>query len=249
MAGRLLAGWLTHKGIAFARGESADWCGLQLGELQGQRLQRFAAFEALAAEGGGSQPNQPDGTTTAQLLRRLWRLPWQNKHKETFWRLALNGLPVAARMPNSGQPCGCGSSEPLPGRLHHFWRCPVAVAVVRCLTAQLNGQTLSTSSIWLAKPPPGLHAGAWAVVCLAAFSAMDSGRRSLFKLRSSPATASASCDMVAAASQHAVARFWTLLQDFCSLGCAPVSWQSEVQPPHPFLYWHASSQSWQTTHL
>ncbi len=30
----VLAGWLTHKGIAFARGESADWCGLQLGELQ-----------------------------------------------------------------------------------------------------------------------------------------------------------------------------------------------------------------------
>ncbi|MFH7041136.1 3-hydroxyacyl-CoA dehydrogenase [Paucibacter sp. JuS9] len=29
-----LAGWLTHKGLVFSRGESADWCGLQIGELQ-----------------------------------------------------------------------------------------------------------------------------------------------------------------------------------------------------------------------
>jgi 3-hydroxybutyryl-CoA dehydrogenase len=29
-----LADWLTHKGLSFSRGESADWAGLQVGELQ-----------------------------------------------------------------------------------------------------------------------------------------------------------------------------------------------------------------------
>ena len=29
-----LADWLAHKGLSFSRGESADWAGLQLGELQ-----------------------------------------------------------------------------------------------------------------------------------------------------------------------------------------------------------------------
>ncbi|MDM4768010.1 3-hydroxyacyl-CoA dehydrogenase [Pelomonas sp. SE-A7] len=29
-----LGRWLEHKGLAFARGEAADWCGLQLGDLQ-----------------------------------------------------------------------------------------------------------------------------------------------------------------------------------------------------------------------
>lgn len=244
-------GWQRQQGepLTLAKFKVRHGTTMQLGELQTQRLQRFAAFEKLAAGGGGSQTTQPDGTTTAQLLRRLWRLPWDNKHKEIFWRLALNGLPVAARMPRDGKPCGCGSGGPLPDRRHHFWDCPVAAAVVHSLTAQLGGQPLSTTSIWLAKPPPGLHGGAWGVVCLAAISAMDSGRRSLFKLGAAPATATAGSDMVAVASQHAVARFWILLQDFCSLNCAPVAWQSEMSPTHPFLYWQSSTQSWQITQL
>jgi hypothetical protein len=56
---------------------------LQLSGLQQQRQQRFAAFEALAGRGDGDGA-QPDGATVAALLPRLWRLPWDNKHKEVY---------------------------------------------------------------------------------------------------------------------------------------------------------------------
>jgi hypothetical protein len=219
---------------------------LQLREVQQQRLQRFAEFETLAVadsptSSGGSQR---DGTATAQLLRQLWRLPWANKHKETFWRLALNGLPLAARMPGSERPCSCGTSGALPGRRHHFWECPVAAAVVHSLADQLNGQPLSPANIWLAQPPTGVHAGVWQVVCLASIAAMETGRRLLTKQAAEP-SAPASGALAAAAGRHAVARTWILLQDFCSVGTAPAAWQDAVPPTHPFIHWQPDTRSWQ----
>jgi hypothetical protein len=49
------------------------------------------------ARGGDGNGAQPDGATVAALLLLLCRLRWDNKHKEVFWRLALNSLPVARR--------------------------------------------------------------------------------------------------------------------------------------------------------
>ena len=214
---------------------------LQLSGLQQQRQQRFAAFEALAGDGDGAQP---DGATVAALLPRLWRLPWDNKHKEVYWRLVLNALPVAARMPSAAQPCGCGAAHPHPDRRHHFWDCPVAAAVTSSLSAQLGGRHLTPQHLWLAQPPPTIHAGVWEAVCLAAVAAMDGGRRQMTARQlATPATA-AGPELAAAASRHAVARLWELLQDFCSVGAAPASWRGEVPPDHPFLRWQPGAQRW-----
>ena len=242
-------GWQQQQGhpLALEKFRVRHGTRLQLGETHQERLRKFAAFEGLAAGGGDSQQPLPDGSTTAQLLSRLWRLPWDNKHKEVFWRLALNGLPLAARMPRNGQPCSCGTSGPLPDRLHHFWECPVAAAVVNSLETQLGGQLLAPPNIWLAQPPAGVHTGAWELICLASISAMDAGRRLLFRQASSRAAGSATSSRVAAASRHAVARLFILLQDFCSLNCAPAAWQAEVHFTHPFIHWQPDSQSWQLT--
>ena len=58
------------------------------------------------------------------LLRRLWRVRWENQHKEPFWRLVYNAIPTAARL-HLDQPCQCGAAAPAD-RHHHFWECPIA---------------------------------------------------------------------------------------------------------------------------
>ena len=156
----------------------------------------------------------------------------------------LNALPVAARMPSAAQPCGCGAAHPHPDRRHHFWDCPVAAAVTSSLSAQLGGRHLTPQHLWLAQPPPTIHAGVWEAVCLAAVAAMDGGRRQMTARQlATPATA-AGPELAAAASRHAVARLWELLQDFCSVGAAPASWRGEVPPDHPFLRWQPGAQRW-----
>jgi hypothetical protein len=221
---------------------------LQLGDTQQKRMHKFAMFESLAAGSSDSQPTQPDGSATAQLLRRLWRLPWDNQHKEVFWSFALNGLPLAARMPKDGQPCSCGTSGPLPGRMHHFWECPVAVAVVSSLEAQLGGQLLAPPNIWLAQPPVGVHTGAWELISLASISAMDAGRRLLYRQASTPDADTTTINRVAAARRHAIARLFILLQDFGSLNCAPASWKAGMHTSHPFIHWQPDTLPWQLTH-
>ena len=98
-----------------------------------ERLARFTAFAALA---GAPTPNNAALAVKA-MLARLWRGPMLNRHKEVFWRLVLNALPVAARMPGSAPlPCACGLAA-APDRLHHFWSCPVATAVVDIVRSRL----------------------------------------------------------------------------------------------------------------
>ena len=226
--------------------------------MQQQRRQRFAAFAALAA----AQPPtaQPPSSTAAvqpaltadeagadavlRLLARLWRLRWDNAHFEVYLRLALNGLPVAARMGNSGRPCPCGT--PLPDRRHHFWECHVAQSLLQCLTHQVGtGTQLTPSNLWLGSPPEGVHAGVWDVVCLAAIVAMDSGRRRLAK--HGPACGRdvrAKRRLVQNAARQATVRFWDLLQDFCALSMAPEAWRTVVVKGHPFMYWEPAESKW-----
>ena len=230
---------------------------LQLASLRQERLQRFAAFEAEAAVDG--EGTAATGSEVAHLLPRLWQLPWENQHKEVYWRLVLNALPLAARMASSGsQPCLCGSSDPHPGRRHHFWECPVAAAVRAALAAQLGGRHPTRQQLWLMRTPTGIHAGVWDAVCLAALCAMDAGRRQLTaralharqaeerpaSSRRPPAPPPSPAQLVACAQRHAVARFWDLLQDLCAVGTVPVAWRSEVPAGHPFLCWDAGAERW-----
>lgn len=121
-------------------------------------------------------------------LQRLWQLPWENGRKETFWRLVYDALPTAARL-HRDESCSCGTSGVRPDRLHHFWDCPAARAVVADITSSLAAAAprpppaLTTADLWLARTPPGIHAGVWGVVCLAAVEAMDRGRRRLVATR------------------------------------------------------------------
>ena len=215
---------------------------LQLDGLRQEQMRRFAAFAATAAT-AAPQQLQPDANAVAAVLRRFWRLPLLNQHKEVFWRLVLDALPLAARMPGSGHPCACGQAGS-PDRDHHFWACPIAAAVTAAVAAQLGGAaTLTRPTLWLADTPPQLHPGVWGIVCLAAISAVDGGRR--FMVRQQLEASAVPPGLVASASRRAVARFWDILQEFCTLGAAPVQWRTAVPDDHPFMFWRPAQRRWQ----
>ena len=150
-------------------------------------------------------------------------------------------------------------------REHFFWSCPVAQAVVgsvqRARAAAAGGaqpQPVTRADLWLAEPPSGgsrVHEQVWLVVCLAALSAMDYGRRRLVALhlaaqpqrdsqgltqlslydawgRAAPAPAQSIVDQ---AGRSAVARFWALVADFASVRILPRGGQSIPEAGHPFL--------------
>jgi hypothetical protein len=143
----------------------------------------------------------PDAPDLPQLLRNLqrslqnvWKLPWEAEYKDTLWRLAVNGIQGAG---GAGicfaRSCPCGyAMTPYHWRhnhshlhhLHSFWSCPVAVAIRRQLETHLNTPQLSRSALWLLTPPTHhINTGVWQVVCTAAISAMDLGRRCMWSAK------------------------------------------------------------------
>ena len=215
-----------------------------------ERLARFTAFAALA---GAPTPNNAALAVKA-MLARLWRGPMLNRHKEVFWRLVLNALPVAARMPGSAPlPCACGLAA-APDRLHHFWSCPVATAVVDIVRSRLPPSLppLRPTHIWLARPPEGsgVLADVWDVVCVAAVAAMDLGRRMATRGQLSSAEASvvvspgAAEDLAARAAAAAGTWFWAALQDMCSAGAVPQAWRDLPATACPFFVRRPSDDSW-----
>jgi hypothetical protein len=116
------------------------------------------------------------------LLQHQWRLRWENSHKEVLWRLAVDGVPLLGnthiRSTTSSCPCRRGGCN----RLHHFWDCPVAQAVRQEVEAAASVGPISRSQLWLALTPAALHPGIWRIVSLAALTAMEKGRRKLWRL-------------------------------------------------------------------
>ena len=226
---------------------------LQLGPLLQARGEKHAAFlqEACISWPAGH------GTTPAFMLpifKKLWALPWDNNRKEVYWRLTLDALPTAARMHMQGEPCNCGVM--MPNRAHHFWDCPVALAVRNEIERGLNhggGQhPVERHHVWLCCPPgrPGLHAGVWQVVCLAAVLAMDSGRKVLAKWRlegdlgahrNGARPPPPLPQRVPAASRVAKAAFWDYVQDFVCLDMAPATWAADITTTHPFIKLHQTA--------
>ena len=115
----------------------------------------------------------------ARAARAAWREQrrWSHGYKEVVWRFWADALPTAARMHKDDDTCVCGAVR--PGRAHHFCDCPVAAAVLAELRAAVPG--VRASHVWLMLTPPGLHAGLWRVICVAAINAMDAGRREACK--------------------------------------------------------------------
>ncbi len=116
---------------------------------------------------------------------------------QVLWRLAVNGVPAGGGHDISFKgPCGCGwvgphtscggdaSSCALALRMHAFWDCPVASAVVAELARALPGHDIRCADVWLLRSPSGsdVHDCVWAVVAMVALSAMAYGRAALWHM-------------------------------------------------------------------
>lgn len=216
---------------------------LQQQQRRAARAAKHAAFLQLVNTGLLLPHGPPVGhLDLGRLLVRLWRLPWDNKVKELFWRLTVDGKPTLARMHAVGDSCACGAVA--PGRLHHYWECPVAKAVVRELRRCLpRGVALHQVHVWAGrKPMQGLHGGVWLVVCQATLLAMDHGRAMLYRWRQQQRAGEALPQRLVTlqqrlqvAEQRAVATLWDRLHDFAGLGLCPPQWLMQVGFSHPFM--------------
>jgi hypothetical protein len=197
-------GWQNHQGkaVSVARLSVREATSLQLGPLRAERQERRTRFVSVALGAGAPPEALTRGLRcVAAAQGALWKLRWDNEYKETYWRLVMDGLPTSHRMHQLHDACMCGAA--CPGQVHHFWVCPVAVAVIDSLLSALPATwctraagrpPLAVRHVWLMQRPPGpkrLRQGVWAVVCLAALNAMDVGRRHADKLRIPPPTPAA----------------------------------------------------------
>ena len=129
---------------------------LQLGALIERRRVLHAAFVAEALGlGAAAAPQDAVDAFCADTLPRLWQLPWENSHKEALWRLAVDGVPLLGNTHIGGVPAACKCGMDLGGaspRLHHFWACPVAQAVVGAVSGA-SGSFVSRDALWLVRCP------------------------------------------------------------------------------------------------
>ena len=195
-----------------------------------QRLRRLQRYLSPFAEAAAGAARNGTAAEAQAVLRRLWRARCANGVKETFWRLAHDAVPTSARM-HRAEPCPCGAPPPAD-RLHHFWGCPVARAVVDTISAAV-GAPVPRAAVWLARPPAAVYGGVWDVVCLAAVAAMDHGRRLLWALSTGPPPVA---PLAVTAAHTACARFWSHLSDFVALRAAPASWLARCPTGHPFIH-------------
>ena len=207
-------------------------------------------LEAFAAHIG----EDVTASSVRSMLRRLWALPWDNRHKETMWRLVLNGLPTAARRHKPAELCSCGGVQ-CPDRAHSYDVCPTVRPIWASIQAQLTagwalptGTDLRRRHLWLAeRPVSSLHQGVWDVVSLAAVQAMDAVRARCYARLQTGSTPGPA--LVAWAGSVGVAKFWTLLGDFCGLHLMPASWRDGVPSEHPFIRFSIADGRWHVHRL
>lgn len=227
---------------------------MQLSHVTTERQRRMQVFVQLALHQPTADLVRLCTKLLAGTLRRLWRLRWANHYKEVYWRLVLDGHPTCERMhiqpqqpaadggggPDPGQHivvdgrCLCGAD--MPGRLHHFWQCPAARAVVAELERCIGRPSVCRSHLWLIDPPAGVPSCIWPIVCLSALKAMWVARGLLLlperraTMRGSPAA------VLLVAQRRAVAAFWSCMHDFTVLGKVPQAWRRLLPAGTPFLH-------------
>jgi hypothetical protein len=163
-------------------------------------------------------------------LRRLWIIPWENSHKEAYWRLALDAFAMVGNSHMGGDvpPCACSPIVISP-RLHYFWECTIARALVTMLS-EISGYPVLRQHLWLAIPPNDLIWGrVWDVVCLAAMSSLREGWVFMSTHR-----LNANIDLGIA---MVTATFWSRLSCFTSLGSTVLRFWSELPQDQPFFAW------------
>lgn len=178
------------------------------------------------------------------LFQGMWRLKWDNKHKEVLWRLVHDALPLGARMGDRFT-CPCGH-QGAHDRLHAYWTCPVAVAVRDELLAALPADVAAPQRalphpawLWMAgalpvMTPQGVLVTVWRVACLAALNAMEHGRQCLAALNQRPEDLPNPI-MTQIACTSSRGYFWFLLQDFASLGLMHRRDLDRLGLDHPLL--------------
>jgi hypothetical protein len=195
-----------------------------------------------------------------RTLQLLWkRVAWHNERKQLYWQLILNALPFASRFPNLRvRECGChAAGRGNPGRLHHFWECPAAQAVVLVVCTCLEMQQLDRRQLWLMQPPrqlmrfaDGVAAPAsarkalrevWCVVCLAAMHAMWHTAGRVMIETSRTRLASGERDIQDVMRDSAVAHFWDALWEFARSTQVPAAWRASLPHTSPFLYFPPNS--------
>ena len=204
---------------------------LQMADTFAARRAQHAAF--ITAATGLPAPEAAVHELQA-TLKRLWRkVRWENHHKEAFWRLAVDGVPLIgnSHIRQPPPPCVCGAPTSPSPRAHHFWACPIAQAVAEEI-ALGGGVAVDRERLWLVQTPPGVQQCAWDVVCLAAVSAMEHGRRRAKALVTQGSLQRVQIVRLAAA--EAAANFWGRLASFVAQGPAPKGW-SAVSPAAPLI--------------
>ena len=139
---------------------------------------------------------------------------------------------------------GCAAcSAAVPGVEHHFWTCPVAVAVRQEVEGQLRafnmlpaGESLPCRAMWLAcLPHSTVHRLVWDMVCLAAIHAFERGRRAAWAV-SDNLGVPALVEQVAVGAALGV--FWDALADFAATAKVPSRYRNQLLTRQPFIAWH-----------
>jgi hypothetical protein len=214
------------------------------------QLQRLSAHDAIAPRHAAflnsvrTLDGLPVGTQLPDVqlvLSRWWRVRVANTYKEAAWRLALNAFPTAQRMQLA---TGCAACSVVgPGVEHHFWTCPVAVAVREEVTSQLRachmlaaGESLPCRALWLAcTPHHDVHRLIWDMVCIAAIHAFEHGRRVAWAV-SHRLDVPVLVEQVAV--RAAVGSFWDALADFAATARIPSHYKHHLLTRQPFIAWH-----------
>lgn len=225
--------------------------------LYPSRVAREGAWLACAVSAvtlGASTHPQPDPRPAAHALvqalpsrvRRVWKLPWENKWKELWYRLLQQGVRGAGghgwALPRDAAACICGWHQavgaPSPIRAtqlreHVFWGCAGAQEVRRTLEANLPAEAcLLPHHIWLLEPPactPAVREEVWFAVALSSLHAMHQA----WRYASCPEPSHApDVSLVAAKATDALE---AALKDFaCCQGLS--SALPAIGAPHPFLH-------------
>lgn len=213
---------------------------LMLQPVVDERHRRWGVF-VMEAEGIADTPHMSPVQVAKMyaLYKHLWRLGWHNDRKQVFWRLAVNALPFSSRF-HRGISCVCGGLEAAdPGRMHHFWECAAAQALVIVLTRTCGeGVAVGRRHLWLMVVPPALRARygpapwlqqVWRVVCLAALNAMWDVAQVVLR---SPGQQHLTAALLCA---KAVLQFRIYLEEFAAVGRPPRAWARLLPGDAPFL--------------
>lgn len=246
---------------------------LQMGAVQERRASLATAYVQEAWGGTlGEGALQEQVTAFVRGQRRRWsQVRWEAEYKEPLWRLALDGIGLRGSTHLrhlSTEQCACGGYGGAAGqscspRVHHFWECPVAVAVRRQAEGHLSTE-LGRHHMWLGVPPLGCQEAPWDVVSMAMLWAAEHARQGLraaakgggpgvqgraggpqgsARVRrglqaaagGSQAQAAATATPLQEACLRAAALFWSALRSFAALGMPKRGWQ-DVGTSHPILW-------------